>query len=154
PNVILPAPVIVKVRPVAAASEMLTVPNVVPAELLTVKVRLAPEFVKLPLNVNALVPAIVLLAVIVTVFGATIAPPLTLESVPPPSVTVPVEGNAPVLPRANVPAEIVVPPVYEFAALNRSVPVPFFVRRAAPLLLLRVPDISAESPPVPVLTVT
>src|SRR3954470_9245177 len=110
-NVVLPAPVIVKVRPVAAASERLSVLNVVPPVLLTVNVRLAPEFVKLPFNVKPLAPASVLLAVIVVAFGMVIPEPLTLESVPPPNVNPPVDGSASTLPRDNVPALTVVPPV-------------------------------------------
>src|SRR3954464_10250590 len=109
-NVVLPAPVIVKVRPVAAASERLSVLNVVPPVLLTVNVRLAPEFVKLPFKVKPFAPARVLLAVIVVVFGIVIAEPLTFESVPP-NVNPPVDGSATTLPRAKVPALSVVPPV-------------------------------------------
>ena len=58
------------------------------------------------------------------------------------------------MPIASVPADTVVPPEYVLALLNTSVPAPFFNKLAPPLpLLLRTPDTSAESPPVPLFTV-
>lgn len=111
----LPAPVIVNVRPVPVSSERSTVPKVVEAVLLTVNVRLAPELVNVPFKARPLVPASVLLPVNVVAFGSVITEPLTFESVPPPNVSAPVDGRDPALPKANVPALTVVPPVYVFA---------------------------------------
>src|SRR6478736_1343754 len=69
-------------------------------------------------------------------------------------VTAPVPVAEPVvLLASSFPAPIVVAPVYVLAALKVNVPAPFLVRPASPLLLLSTPCISAESPPVPAVTV-
>ena len=109
PSVILPAPVIVKVRPVALF-ERLTIPNVVVPVLLTVSVRLPPEFVNVPLNVRSLLPPMVpsFMAIIV-LFEIERLPPLAAIA-PPDKVRLPLP-KALLFPIFNVPPKTVVPPL-------------------------------------------
>ena len=128
-----PVAIIVSVRPVGEPSDRNTLPfKLVVPELLIVKVRLPPELVMLPVRVKPSAPPSVLLPAIVVVLGSVSNAPLAFESVPPLSVSALPDGKMPTTPSAKVPAGTTfVVPVYVFALLSVTVPVPAFVKPPA-----------------------